>query len=497
MGIRKAPARRFAFLLGNAGYTHVSRLRNPLNDIDNVARELAGLGYAVTRFSDLDWSNTWFRFREFAREAGRCDAMVLYYCGHGVQLGGDNYIVPTDFNPEVPVDADTEAGVLAGLVRVQDVMHGMMQARARLIFLDACRNEGGLRQIRVRPQAATPARTAAAAGGGPQTRSLAGGPGLAKETLVDLPQTFICFAADPGDVAEDGPAGGMSPFSEAVASHISLRGLGVFDLSQRIARDVRQKTEGRQVPWTNSNLSDDFSFHPTDSRPIWILGGLGAAAGLLAAVTSTNMVASLWPPDFTDSLRLHDVIEHREYLLTSLLFGGVLGYGAWRWGKHTWTAAVLTCLLYTLVATLSRLWFAPFAKLETTQALLANLRFDEIVGAGTGCSAREVLYTIVVTTTLMGAASVFAAGPWVRDMARLPRIAMGAVIGASAALLMLVFLKGRQSVNDWLAEGSAAAVADNSAYYWLEPLAVLALFVVWHALLAINVGRAYARPVYD
>ncbi|MEQ1577886.1 MAG: caspase family protein [Hyphomicrobium sp.] len=494
-GLKEPPQRRFAFLLGNSEYAHVGSLRNPANDTGHVASKLREIGFQVFDFRNLDWRNTWYQLKEFTSHAGACDAMLLYYCGHGVQLDGDNYVVPIDFDPAIPVDHDTEAGAIAGLVRVQDIMSAMAGAKARLIFLDACRNEGGLQQVRIRSQpAAAPDRSTDFSQSA--TRGLDAAQGLAKVRLGEHRQIFICFAADPGDVAEDGPAGGMSPFSEAVASHIGIRGLDVFDLSQRIARDVRVRTEGRQTPWTNSNLTDDFAFYPADNWPVWILGGLGALTGLIGAVMSFDLFKfdSEWHLIYGD-LKLHDVRGHPSYLLLPLLFGSVLGFGAYRWGNRSWQAALTTCGIYAAFAALSRFWFAPYA---SNNALLEQLKcmkprdFTNL----SSVEVRLLLLTAILAAGLTGAASIFSAAPFARDMGKMPRIAMGAIVGAAGALLFLVFLWVRAQVNEWQYDTCIPNLPPGSLY-WLEPLGVMILIMAWEAMLGINAGRAYAKPTNE
>ena len=500
LGKRVPPQRRFAFLLGNADYAHVGSLINPLNDIGNVARQLRGLGYQVSDFRNLDWRNTWFQLQEFVHRADACDAMVLYYCGHGVQLDGDNYIVPVDFDPNVPVDHDAQAGALAGLVRVQDLMLAMGTAKARLIFLDACRNEGGLQQVRVRYEPATAAAPDLRSGRGSDatvTRSLNAGQGLARPRLGEHRQMFVCFAADPGDVAEDGPAGGMSPFSEAVASHIGIRGLDVFDFSQRIARDVRQRTEGRQTPWTNSNLTDDFAFHPADNQPVWILGALGALTGLIGAVLNFNLfpLDSSWMPHLAEP-KLQNVREHPIFLLSPLLLGSVLGYGAYRWGRRAWHVPVLTCLFYTAVAGLSRFWLAPYSSDAEILKKLHELKPSNFLSGGQFSLVRELLLIAILSAALAGAATVFSAAPFVRDMSKMPRISMGAIAGAAGAALFLLFVWARSNVSEWLNLHYSTDV-QAGYYFWLEPFWIIVLMMVWEAALAINVGRAYAKPTNE
>jgi uncharacterized caspase-like protein len=532
MLFRKPALNRFAFILGNGNYRHVAKLNNPHNDIARIEAELTALGYTVFAFRDLDCRNTWFRLEQFVAAARDCDAVVMYYSGHGLQLYGDNYIIPVDFDPATPVQHDVDTNLMSGLIRLQDVMQALPKAKvpaataagasvvddepqgpARLIFLDACRDEGGLSRVRVQTTSSSaPAQAPPVAAASTPSVSTRGTPsaGLARQSLKDRPKTFICFAADPGDVAQDGDEGGMSPFTQSVTSHISARGLGVFDLSQRISREVRLKTGGQQVPWMNSSLPDEFSFHPADNRPMWIMAALGALAGCLAFLSSTNVLPLLGinflstplPLDHNGSLELARVTDAPANLLTSLFFGSVLGFGAYVWAKRSWIVAVLTCLTYFAITAGARYWFGMFADATPVtpgsgfKDMLANLTpsliFQRSSDAACACQIRELLFTVIVSTGLMGAASVLAAAPWNRDLRRPQRISMGVLIGAGAAVLMILFVVGRAKINEWLGTSSG-----TGEYYWMEVVGVFILFIVWHALLAINVGRAYAKPTYD
>ena len=175
--------------------------------------------------------------RDFLREAARAQIAVVYYAGHGIQVDGRNYLVPTDVQfqagnrlTDTMMDMDT---ILAGL---DD------QVRTNILILDACRNN--------------PMASKVASAGG--DRGIEGGSGLAAPTTLGAGSTLgagtlIAFATAPGQVALDGE-GANSPFSAALSRHIGTTGLEVQQMLTRVRAEVVAATKGKQVPWSNSSL---------------------------------------------------------------------------------------------------------------------------------------------------------------------------------------------------------------------------------------------------
>lgn len=186
-------AQRVALVLGNGAYQAVPQLSNPGRDADELAQTLRGLGFQIRVVRDA----TRARF-EAALQQSSQDA--------------------------------TGAEVAA-------VLRAMQGARARLLFLDACRDN---------PFAATLRSVAG-------TRSVA--IGLGRIETADL-GTLVAFATAPGTVAADG-AGRNSPFAAALTRHLAEPGLDIRQVMTRVRRSVVQQTGGQQVPWDNSSLVTD------------------------------------------------------------------------------------------------------------------------------------------------------------------------------------------------------------------------------------------------
>ncbi|MGJ8556861.1 MAG: caspase family protein [Sulfitobacter geojensis] len=233
-----AHAGRVALVVGNAQYQNTQTLANPRNDAQAIASSLRALGFEV--FDGYDLTRNAFEelIRDFARGAEGADAAVLYYAGHGLEVGSVNYLVPVDANIRDEADLKFET------ISLDDIIGFMeREQRTNLIFLDACRDNPMARNLSLNMG----------------TRSVAVGRGLAPvDTGVG---TLIAYATQPGNVALDG-AGRHSPFTDALLEHISTPDLDVEIMMRSVRRDVMQKTAGQQVPWSSSSLTGSFIFQP-------------------------------------------------------------------------------------------------------------------------------------------------------------------------------------------------------------------------------------------
>jgi tetratricopeptide (TPR) repeat protein len=229
--------RRVALVIGNGAYGNFPALPNPPNDARAVAKSLRDLGYEVTEGIDLKRDTMQAMTREFMRNAAQAKTLVLYYAGHGVQIGGRNYLVPVD------VKADAGANIVDSMTDMDKILAGLDdQVRTNILIFDACRND--------------PFQQTSAAGGRSldvKTRS-----GLAQPTAPTSGSTLgagtlIAFATAPGQVALDGE-GANSPFSAALTRHIGTPGLEVQQMLTRVRAEVVAGTHNKQVPWSNSSL---------------------------------------------------------------------------------------------------------------------------------------------------------------------------------------------------------------------------------------------------
>jgi Caspase domain/Bacterial SH3 domain len=237
-----APARsgeRVALVIGNAQYRHTPALANPKNDALSIAAALKQLDFTVLVGTDLDKPGTEAKLREFSRAIAGADVAIFFYAGHGLQVGGKNYMLPIDAAPRNETDLAFEAIDLSLVVSMME-----RATHTNLIFLDACR-DNPLMQNLVRSMGTA--------------RSTAVGRGLAV-TEAGL-GTLLVFSTQPDKIALDG-SGAHSPFTAALLEHIATPGIEVRQMLSRVRNSVITATNGGQVPWDHSSLVGDFFFAP-------------------------------------------------------------------------------------------------------------------------------------------------------------------------------------------------------------------------------------------
>lgn len=233
--------KRVALVIGNADYQHTPKLANPGNDAADMAVALKRRGFQVIEGLNLDKPAFDRKIREFADALEGAAAGVLFYAGHGLQVGGHNYLAPVD------AKLTTAAALEFEMVRL-DVVHRLMerQSLTNVIFLDACRDN---------PLARNLARTMG-------TRSSEIGRGLAAvESGVG---TLISFSTQPGNVALDG-TGRNSPFAAALARNIATSSDDLSALLIAVRNEVMKETQRKQVPWEHSALTGRFYFDPRNA----------------------------------------------------------------------------------------------------------------------------------------------------------------------------------------------------------------------------------------
>ena len=233
-------AERVALVIGNAAYEHTDPLRNPENDAKKIAQVLAELDFKVIKGLNLDKNAFGTKLREFSLAAQEAEVTLFFYAGHGLQVDGENYLVPVDAKLRQEVDLRLEAFELAAFM-------GQMRSRTNLVFLDACRDN---------PLAGTLARSMGV------SRSIRSSRGLSRVT--NPAGTLIAYATEPGNVADDG-AGLNSPFTSALLDHIATPGLSVNDMFTAVIKTVKGDTHGKQTPAFESTLADLFFFNPSSS----------------------------------------------------------------------------------------------------------------------------------------------------------------------------------------------------------------------------------------
>jgi len=231
---------RVALVIGQSAYRAVTALPNPANDAKAMAQLLGDAGFDVTSAADLSQNEMRQTVGEFAAKVaakGPDTVALVFYAGHGLQIDGENFLVPVDVDPKREADIPLQA------VRLNDILNTLtsVPSKMRILLLDACRNNPF-------PNISTTA-----------------GRGLAiVDAKTGAPGTFMSFSTSPGAEAEDGN-GADSPYTTALLLAAKQPGLSIEDMFKRVRVSVNKATEGRQTPWDSSSLTDDFAFFGSTS----------------------------------------------------------------------------------------------------------------------------------------------------------------------------------------------------------------------------------------
>lgn len=228
--------RRTALVIGNSAYK-TAPLKNPTNDAQDMASALREMGFDVTLKVNVNHRDMEEAVRAFGTKLKQGGLGLFYYAGHGVQVAGENYLIPLD--TKVDAEADVKFGALnAGMVlaRMEDAGNGL-----NIVILDACRTNPFARSFRTAEQ------------------------GLAR---MDAPKgSLIAYATAPGRVAADsGGSGRNGVYTGFLLQHMRTPGLKVEEALKRVRADVVRTTADKQVPWESSSLIGDFMFLPTQSE---------------------------------------------------------------------------------------------------------------------------------------------------------------------------------------------------------------------------------------
>lgn len=226
---------RTALIIGNSNYKLADTLANPVNDATDIANSLQQLGFNVTLLKDADLRQMEDAIEKFNRRLRQGGVGLFYFAGHGVQVDGENYLIPINARLEREQDVRYEAMPMG---KVLNVMEDAAND-ANFIILDACRNNPFTRQWRSLKR------------------------GLAAP-IQAVKGTLIAYATAPGQVAFDGD-GRNSPYTTALLQHMKTPSLDVEQMFKQVRSEVLEITDGKQTPWESSSLIGSFAFNPTNN----------------------------------------------------------------------------------------------------------------------------------------------------------------------------------------------------------------------------------------
>jgi len=257
---------RIALVIGNSSYTSVTALPNPANDAKAMTNFLNSAGFQVVQAPDLTQSDMRRTIADFAKtvtEKGPDTVALVFYAGHGLQVDGENFLVPVDARIEREADVPLQA------MRLNDLMNALssVPSKSRIVILDACRNN---------PFSAI---------------NKTAGRGLA---IVDAPNgSIVSYSTAPGTEALDGD-GQNSPYTTALMKIGHEPGLQIEQLLKRVRLDVSNTTARQQFPWESSSLTVEFSFFPAGSTQERATPASNGHPGATAKARSETRSVEAW-----------------------------------------------------------------------------------------------------------------------------------------------------------------------------------------------------------
>ena len=231
---------RIALVIGNSKYEQLSSLENPKNDANAVAQKFKDMGYQTYLILDGTDKAIKRELKLFSGQSEKAKVSVIYYAGHGAQVDGENYILPTDL--ELP---NSETDIKISSIKVDDVINAI-KSKTKIIFLDACRDNPALYKNLEK-------------GRGSVQRGLA-----SQKSSYQVEESggiFIAYATDSGSISEDGPKSGNSPFTAAFLK-FSSELISIDDVFTKITNEVKKTTNQKQRPFKYASMDGIICLNP-------------------------------------------------------------------------------------------------------------------------------------------------------------------------------------------------------------------------------------------
>ncbi len=228
---------RVALVIGNATYLS-GPLNNTVNDARAMAIALESSGFDVLLHENMTNQNEMKRaVREYGMKLKTGGTALFYYSGHGMQVKGFNYLIPTQAVMNIEQEIEYEALDMGFVLAYME----SAKSAVNIVILDACRNNPFARSFRDTKQ------------------------GLS--TMVAPTGTVVAYSTAPGSIASDGDED-YGLYTKALLSHMQRPGVKVEDVFKSVRADVLEKSHGQQTPWESSSLVGDFYFHPGDGTEV-------------------------------------------------------------------------------------------------------------------------------------------------------------------------------------------------------------------------------------
>jgi Caspase domain len=233
-GLGAAPAsadgKRVALVIGNGAYRNVPALPNPANDAGDVAAAFKRLGFAVTLIANGTFEEMRRGLIGLGRDAADADMAAVFFAGHGMEINGENWLIPVDAELQKDTDAANEA------ISLGSVMLQVSSTKSLgLIILDACRNNPFAAKMR-------------------RSLSLRAADRSGLGRIEPVGNVLVAYAARDGTTALDGD-GRNSPFTAALLHNIETPGVEVTFMFRNVRDDVMEATRNEQQPFVYGSLS--------------------------------------------------------------------------------------------------------------------------------------------------------------------------------------------------------------------------------------------------
>ncbi|MEN8657750.1 MAG: caspase family protein [Marivita sp.] len=288
VGLVWASPDRVALVIGMAEYEAISPLTNTRNDAEALADTLTEIGFDVTRVTDVNLGELRSIMKDFSFRSETADLALIYFAGHGIEVQGENFLIPIDARPRSNVDVQNQS------VSLKEMLSVVEKARVmRIVILDSCRDNplGGNIDTNAVVQSALQATDQATRGVG----------GLAPANPDR--GTLVAFAAKDGQVALDGTQGN-SPYARALMDKMSRPGLEISLMFRQVRDAVLVETQNLQEPYTYGSLT---------GQPFYLTGAPEDQADVVAEEPSKSW-SKLRPDQESQLLALANLGDTRSML---------------------------------------------------------------------------------------------------------------------------------------------------------------------------------------
>jgi hypothetical protein len=232
---------RVALVIGNSAYQNVSALPNPVNDANDITSSLRRLGFDVKTLTNAKFDDIRNALVDFGQRARGVDVALIFFAGHGIQMGGENWLIPIDARLITDLNVPNETIGLQSLARAVS-----NTTKVGLVILDACRSNPFLPKM--------------------QSTNVSRAVERGFSRVEPSDNVLIAYAARDGTTATDG-AGRNSPFTQSLLKNIETPGLEISFLFRKVRDDVMRETKREQQPFVYGSLSTESIYLKAPNPP--------------------------------------------------------------------------------------------------------------------------------------------------------------------------------------------------------------------------------------